>query len=335
MISMSSLSRRAFTDWRGPLLLGGAGLGDCIEKPLEFYEYARTLGRAGEDALLISASRGSWHVSRHLFGRIVLQSGATGGGMIFAGTPQAGSFTFCLQDPDCDVALSLNGQAVAADDLVVLPPGRQFALVCAEARKWVSLSVPLAALEAAGVAGPRLRRLGEGAALIHLRDATSQLSAAVMDAQDNWDFQCADGIERSLLRELAAAITAGDIPSGAARYASSRSLERINRDALGFIRRQDGLNSHVEDLCRAIEVAERSLLRAFHRFFGMGPTQYMKLRRLNRVHCELQAPDCKETTVTGIMTKCGVTELGRFAGEYRALFGESPSETLKRKLSRS
>ena len=94
----------------------------------------------------------------------------------------------------------------------------------------------------------------------------------------------------------------------------------------------DGDLQHVEDLCRAIDVAERSLLRAFHKFFGVGPTQYMKLRRLNKVHCELQARDGKETTVTGIMTNCGVTEFGRFAGSYRALFGESPSETLKRKL---
>jgi AraC-like DNA-binding protein len=338
MISMSSLSRRALTDWRGPLLIGDAGLDGCVEKPLEFHEYARKMGTAGEDILLISASRGNWHLSRQLFGPIVAQSGVTGGGVIFAGTPQPGSFVFYLQDPDCGVALSLNGQAVAANDLAVLPPGRQFALVCPEAHRWISLSVPLAALEAAGVSRHRLRALGEGAALVRLRGTTKLLSATVMEALDIGQrtlgsrSQRSDDIERTLLKELAAALCASDVPSRAGRYGSGRSLDRINRDALAFIRRQDGLNSHVEDLCRAIDVAERSLLRAFHRFFGMGPTQYMKLRRLNRIHCELQAPDCKETTVTGIMTKCGVTELGRFAGAYRELFGESPSETLKRRL---
>jgi AraC family ethanolamine operon transcriptional activator len=193
--------------------------------------------------------------------------------------------------------------------------------------------VPLAVLEAAGVARSRLRALGEGAALVRLGGATNRFSAAIIEALDNAGFQRSDDIERTLLRELAAAVATGDVPSGAARFGSSRSLDRINRDALAFIRRQDGLNSQVEDLCRAIDIAERSLLRAFHKFFGMGPTQYMKLRRLNRVHCELQAPDCKETTVTGVMTRCGVTELGRFAGAYRELFGESPSETLKRRLA--
>jgi AraC-like DNA-binding protein len=73
------------------------------------------------------------------------------------------------------------------------------------------------------------------------------------------------------------------------------------------------------------------LLRAFHRFFGVGPTQYLKLRRLNNVHCALQAHDCRQTTVTEVLTTWGVSELGRFAGAYKALFGESPSETLRKK----
>jgi transcriptional regulator GlxA family with amidase domain len=139
-------------------------------------------------------------------------------------------------------------------------------------------------------------------------------------------------IEHALLADLFAAIGSGDASSHHARRTISCSLDRTPHQALAFVRMQDGLDVNVEHLCRAIDVTERSLLRAFHKFFGVGPTQYMKLRRLNRVHCELQAPDCKQATVTGVMTTCGVTEFGRFAGAYRALFGESPSETLKRKL---
>jgi AraC family ethanolamine operon transcriptional activator len=38
----------------------------------------------------------------------------------------------------------------------------------------------------------------------------------------------------------------------------------------------------------------------------------------------------RNTTVAGILAIYGVREFGRFAGAYKTLFGESPSETLKR-----
>jgi AraC family ethanolamine operon transcriptional activator len=37
--------------------------------------------------------------------------------------------------------------------------------------------------------------------------------------------------------------------------------------------------------------------------------------------------------VTSVATQHGFYELGRFAGEYRALFGEAPSETLHKARS--
>jgi AraC-like DNA-binding protein len=336
MISMSSLSRRVSTEWRGPLLIGGHD--DHVEAPLDFHAYAQRIGIAA-DILLTGPSRGAWQVSRHLLGRVVAQSGTAGGGVILDGTSQAGSFVFHLRDPDCRAALSLNGQGIAADEIAVLPPGKPFALVCREAHKWLSVSVPIVALEAAGVSQARLRALASRALLIPLRGPARQLAATIVDALDfarcpvSLSSQRFSGAEPALLRELAAAVSADRELDRPVRHGTSRSLDRINRDALAFIQRQDGLDSHVEDLCRAIDVAERSLLRAFRKFYGMGPAQYMRLRRLNRVHCALQARDGKETTVTGVMTTCGVTEFGRFAGAYRALFGESPSETLKRRLA--
>ena len=62
----------------------------------------------------------------------------------------------------------------------------------------------------------------------------------------------------------------------------------------------------------------------------MGPIRYLTLRRMHLVRRSLQHADSSEATVTRIVTDHGFWELGRFSVAYRALFGESPSQTLRR-----
>jgi len=38
----------------------------------------------------------------------------------------------------------------------------------------------------------------------------------------------------------------------------------------------------------------------------------------------------ESTTVTGVAFACGFSNLGHFANDYRATFGELPSDTLRR-----
>ena len=62
----------------------------------------------------------------------------------------------------------------------------------------------------------------------------------------------------------------------------------------------------------------------------MSPMQYLWLRRMNLVRRELQQQNLR-TTVTTTAMNFGFWHLGRFADEYRSLFGESPSSTLARR----
>jgi len=84
----------------------------------------------------------------------------------------------------------------------------------------------------------------------------------------------------------------------------------------------------VVDICAAIGVSERSLQYAFGRYVGMSPLNYLRLCRLNRARHALRAPVNPGVTVTDTALHYGFTHLGRFAGDYRRLFGESPSQTL-------
>jgi AraC-like DNA-binding protein len=49
-----------------------------------------------------------------------------------------------------------------------------------------------------------------------------------------------------------------------------------------------------------------------------------------QVRGALRNADPDMVTVTEIARRYGFTQFGRFAGAYRAVFGESPSTTLKR-----
>jgi AraC-like DNA-binding protein len=62
----------------------------------------------------------------------------------------------------------------------------------------------------------------------------------------------------------------------------------------------------------------------------MSPKRYLLLRRMNLAWRALRAARPDTVTVTDVATHYGFWQLGRFAVEYRSLFGESPSVTLQR-----
>jgi transcriptional regulator GlxA family with amidase domain len=87
---------------------------------------------------------------------------------------------------------------------------------------------------------------------------------------------------------------------------------------------------YMTEICAAIGVAERTLRVACEKRMGMGPIRFLSMRRLHLVHRALRRADPSETTVTRIATDHGFWELGRFSVAYRALFDESPSNSLRR-----
>jgi AraC-like DNA-binding protein len=86
---------------------------------------------------------------------------------------------------------------------------------------------------------------------------------------------------------------------------------------------------YLTEICAGIGVAERTLRGACEEHLGIGPIRYLTLRRMHLTRRALQHTDPSESTVTRIATDHGFWELGRFSVAYRALFGESPSETLR------
>jgi transcriptional regulator GlxA family with amidase domain len=86
----------------------------------------------------------------------------------------------------------------------------------------------------------------------------------------------------------------------------------------------------IRDLCRSVAVSQRMLRSAFHEVHGVAPYRYIRTLRMMEARKGLLSPASTDATVTQIATDCGFLELGRFSVEYREIFGESPSATLRR-----
>ena len=85
---------------------------------------------------------------------------------------------------------------------------------------------------------------------------------------------------------------------------------------------------YVPQLCKEIGASARTLNACCHEHLGMSAKRYLLLRRMNLVRRALRESTRNDTTVTEVATRYGFWQFGRLAGEYKALFGESPVATL-------
>jgi len=99
------------------------------------------------------------------------------------------------------------------------------------------------------------------------------------------------------------------------------------------------MDSHLSDhfgvaeIARELNISRCSLQTLFTNYFGLSPLKFINLRRMNLVREALRHCDPESTSIANIAAQHGFWHLGRFAGNYRELFGELPSETFSRKDS--
>jgi transcriptional regulator GlxA family with amidase domain len=95
-----------------------------------------------------------------------------------------------------------------------------------------------------------------------------------------------------------------------------------------------GEQLHVDDLCRAAAVSERTLRNAFRKVHGVSPYRYLRGFRMTQARQALLSAGSRHGTVTEVAMQFGFLELGRFSVDYRSAFGECPSATLRRAMER-
>jgi AraC-like DNA-binding protein len=84
----------------------------------------------------------------------------------------------------------------------------------------------------------------------------------------------------------------------------------------------------LSDIANSAGVCPRLLQKAFSQHCGCSPMQFLTQTRLYRIRQDLEQ-SAISVKITDVMMRYGFIQGGKFAKEYRQLFGENPSETLK------
>ena len=113
------------------------------------------------------------------------------------------------------------------------------------------------------------------------------------------------------------------------RVNQSKRCEGV-RHVLDFLHCYGESVPTIPELCKIAKLSERNLQYGFKEYLGVTPIRYLRLLRLNSVRRDLLMNRSEKNKVVDVALNWGFIELGRFAREYRQLFQELPSATLKK-----
>jgi AraC family ethanolamine operon transcriptional activator len=105
-----------------------------------------------------------------------------------------------------------------------------------------------------------------------------------------------------------------------------RNRTRVLRKALDYIAAFPGEPLTVEQLCVASAGSMSTLERAFAEHFGVSPKRYLMLSRFSGVHRAL-LDISSISSITTVANEWGFWHMGKFAADYRKIYGQLPSQT--------
>jgi AraC-like DNA-binding protein len=132
-----------------------------------------------------------------------------------------------------------------------------------------------------------------------------------------------------LLASTALAVFPNDALSEPGAQDRSDAHSGTLRRAMAFIESHPDRPLTAADIARAAHVTPRAVQLAFRVHLGTTPMTYLRRVRLDRAHAELRDAEPGGTSVTEIAARWGFLRPGRFATEYRAVYGRHPGTTLR------
>lgn len=257
------------------------------------------------------------HLFQEVTNAALFQSGSLRQDLLAIGLPLAsgGRASFCGQAVDGPKLLLFSGQngfefcSPPGLDIMGIVLPRQSILACLREEERLQFARAVRSPSLMSISAEQAGRLRE-----------LLLAMFTIGKQAQAEHRTAEPMRNDLREALADAILPWAAPE---QLPSSRRL-RLVRDvrALAGEDRPEGPLT-IEEVCRQFSVSRRTLQYCFNDVMGMAPAAYLRIVRLNGARRSLKAG----SSVTDAATASGFWHLGRFARDYRALFGERPSVT--------
>jgi AraC family ethanolamine operon transcriptional activator len=305
---------------------------------LDVDEHAANLGKWDQyyDQLSSGSFRGTlsevWigdmQVFREVTTQSVVEQGQAWAGARLFGVPMMmnGSGTFCDRPLDSDSIFSFG-------------PGSEFSLHSPKEFDVVGIAIReedyaqvVASLADAGSKRmppdhPTVMRCSSG--LAELRAFLDSLFEVLDDNSAILSHPTVQKTVRSaLLGHICDSIqTASDIPAPLASYQARKAMvDRARHYVLSNL--HDTVT--IAELCKALNTSRRTIQYCFQEVLNTNPVQYLRAIRLNSARRELRDGNPAIMQVQDIAARWGFWHLSHFASDYRAMFGELPSDTLRK-----
>ncbi len=249
---------------------------------------------------------------------------------------------FVFLAPELPMLCRFCGKPLGADSFGIFQSGNSYTSVSGAGHRFVEVSLPLSYLPEAIAAHPRWQKMRAPEEAVF---SVSQLGATQLRTALLGLFSLQEGLAvvqgnhsgKDALKEwLVASLVELLEKVLAIPAAQTKTAQRLRFDlfhsALEYIDADLGERLSTSLLAKRLKVSPRLLQYAFQHYARVTPGRYILHRRLQTIRSEIQHPSGSTMSLLEHALAYGLEHSGRFSQEYKRLFGELPSITMKRQI---
>ena len=303
----------------------------------DFDAFVNCIGDVDKIMMLQNPEQFSWSLMNVDLSGINVQIGLEGGGNITEGQSRSDGYIIFVS-LNLASMYTLNGKAFENNSFAILEPECEFCLRCSYKHDWCSIFIPSHKLIRDGVLG---ESTGDSQKKVsRITQPNYQLVKQFLNVVypimntashcSNFESSTAATYATEQLLKLAPLIIGQQQTDklylgGRPKFSRQEIILRFK----SFLEERCGKPISVKELATALKVSEGTLWNVFNEYFGVSPLRYLQLRQLHQVYRALRVAEPQKVAATDILLEKGVWDLPRFTSQYRQVFGQVPSQTLR------